>query len=99
MFLCGPLLTSLYHRHDGLTRSTSDLTYICMPGEESCSEKTPKLIRYDGYKNMHEPVSDIVPCLGPRGLLMNESDEDAVWAYSGTAQGNLFLVLPSHYTQ
>ena len=36
---------------------------------------------------MHEPASDIIPCIGPRGLLMNESDEDAVWAYSGTAQG------------
>ena len=82
-----PLLTTLHRRHDGLTRSTSDLTYICTPGEESCSEKTPKLGRYDGYKNMHEPASDIIPCIGPRGLLMNESDEDAVWAYSGTAQG------------
>jgi hypothetical protein len=45
---------------------------------------------------MHEPVSDIIPCIGPRGLLMNESDEDAVWAYSGTARGkHLTLPLPS----
>lgn len=79
--------------HDGLTRSTSDLSYTCTPGEESCSDKTPRLIRYDGYKNMHEPVSDIIPCIGPRGLLMNESDEDAVWAYTGTARGK-HLIYP-----
>jgi hypothetical protein len=48
---------------------------------------------------MHEPVSDIIPCVGPRGLLMNESDEDAVWAYTGTAHGKHLIylyLLPKH---
>ncbi len=43
--------------------------------------------RYDGYRSFEEPVSDIVPCIGPRGLFLNESDEDAVWAYEGKAKG------------
>ena len=46
-------------------------------------------MRYDGYKHLQEPPSEIVPCVGPRGLLMNESDEDAVWAYPGIAQGTI----------
>lgn len=45
------------------------------------------MTRYDGYKSFEESVSDIVPCIGPRGLFMNESDEDAVWAYEGIAKG------------
>lgn len=69
-----------------------------MPGEEGCSEKTPRLVKYDGYKNMQEPVSDIVPCIGPRGLLMNESDEDAIWAYSGKAQGKDDFLPPCRAT-
>ena len=43
---------------------------------------------------MQEPVSDIVHCIGPRGLLMNESDDDAIWAYSGKAQGR-YTAIPS----
>jgi hypothetical protein len=76
-------------RHDGLTRGTIDLTATCHPGQQSCDKKTPHMTRYDGYRNFEEPVSDIVPCIGPRGLLMNESDEDAVWAYQGAAKGDI----------
>lgn len=45
------------------------------------------MLRYDGYKSFEEPKSDLVPCIGPRGLLMNESEKDTVWAYKGQAKG------------
>lgn len=49
------------------------------------------MIRYDGYRSFEEPVSEIVPCIGPRGLPLNESGEDAVWAYEGKAKGELHI--------
>lgn len=45
--------------------------------------------RFNDYKNFEEPVSDIVPCFGPRSLLLNESDEDVVWAYQAAAKGEI----------
>lgn len=48
------------------------------------------MIRYDGYRNFEEPASVVTPCVGPRDLPLNESDEDAVWAYAGVAKGNTF---------
>lgn len=47
------------------------------------------MVRYDGYKHLQEPESQIFSCIGPRGIAMNESDEDAIWAYPGTAIGEL----------
>ena len=70
-----------------MTRPISDLGRICQPGDGGCTEQRPQLIKYDGYRSLQEPVSEIVPCIGPRGALMNESDEDAIWAYSGVARG------------
>ena len=72
--------------HAGLTRGTTDLA-VCAPGEENCNRKTPQLVRYDGYKHLQEPLDEIIQCIGPRGLPMNESDEDAIWAYPGKARG------------
>ena len=48
------------------------------------------MIRYDGYKHFQEPESEINSCIGPRGLSMKESDEDAIWAYPGVAIGKSF---------
>ena len=53
------------------------------------------MTRYDGYKSFEEPFSEITPCVGPRGLLMNESDEDAVWAYQGIAKGEASRLEPA----
>lgn len=47
------------------------------------------MLRYDGYKNLLEPVSHIVSCVGPRGVPLNESHEDAIWAYPGKANGEI----------
>ena len=58
-----------------------------MDGRADCKQNSPSLVRYDGYKHMQEDPREIVPCIGPRGLLMNESREDAIWAYPGRAQG------------
>jgi hypothetical protein len=74
-------------RHDGLTRGTLDLKPGCQPGQDNCDKNTPYMSRYAGYRSFEEPVSDIVPCVGPRGLHLNESDEDAVWAYEAVAKG------------
>lgn len=75
-------------RHDGLTRGTSHLR-SCATGEIDCKSNAPHLIRYDGYRSLQEPVDQIVPCMGPRGLPLNESQEDAIWAYPGHADGKL----------
>lgn len=72
--------------HDGLTRGTSNFN-MCREGEENCNPRPPKLIRYDGYKHLQEDPMDIVQCTGPRGLPLNESDEDAIWAYPAIPQG------------
>lgn len=50
---------------------------------------TPQMRRYDGYRSFEEHVSDIIPCIGARGLRMNESEEDAVWAYESIARGDI----------
>lgn len=47
------------------------------------------MLRYDGYKNLLEPVSHLVSCVGPRGVPINESHEDAIWAYPGKANGEI----------
>ena len=73
-------------RHDGLTRGTSHLR-VCETGEVDCKNKSPHLIRYDGYRSFAEPVEHIVSCIGPRGVPLNESHEDAIWAYPGQANG------------
>ena len=72
--------------HDGLTRGISHFN-TCRQDEENCNAKPPKLIRYDGYKHLQEDPADIVQCIGPRGVPINESDEDAVWAYPAIAAG------------
>lgn len=77
-------------RHDGLTRGTVHLK-SCTPEEENCRHTSPQLLRYDGYKHFRESAFDVVPCVGPRGLWMNESDDDAVWAYRGKAVGKAHL--------
>ncbi|KIV83704.1 hypothetical protein PV11_05706 [Exophiala sideris] len=81
--------------HAGLTRGTSHLR-SCETGELDCKNKSPHFIRYDGYKNFIEPVSNIVHCVGPRGLPINESEDDAVWAYPGKASGAVDPVLGSY---
>ena len=76
------------YRHDGLTRGTYHLE-PCMSGQMDCKLETPSMERYDGYRNFQEPVERIVSCIGPRGVKLNESDEDAIWAYPGKAVGKL----------
>jgi hypothetical protein len=49
--------------------------------------REPQLIRYDGYKHLQDPEKDIISCIGPRGVPLNQSDDDAIWAYNGTARG------------
>lgn len=73
-------------RHDGLTRGTSHFSK-CRVDEENCSGKPPQLIRYDGYKHLQEDPREIIQCIGPRGVAINESEEDAVWAYPAIANG------------
>lgn len=75
--------------HDGLTRGISHFN-TCRQDEENCNAKPPKLVRYDGYKHLQEDPADIVQCIGPRGIPINESDEDAVWAYPAIAAGTSF---------
>jgi len=62
---------------------------VCQPGQENCDKKTPHMTRYDGYRSFEEPVSEIVSCIGPRGLPLNESAEDAVWAYRAIPKGDV----------
>ena len=45
------------------------------------------MVRYEGYQNLVEQAAHIVPCVGPRGVPINESHEDAIWAYPGKANG------------
>ena len=78
---------ALRARHDGLVRGTLDLQSSCQPGQVNCDNSAPHMSRYDGYRSFEEPVSDVSPCIGPRGLLVNESHEDAVWAYEALAKG------------
>jgi hypothetical protein len=78
-------------RHYGLTRGLSDLK-ACSPEEPNCDDLTPQLVRYSGYKHLQEDEHDIISCIGPRGLPMNESDDDAIWAYNGKAHGEFFAV-------
>lgn len=59
----------------------------CKQDDTNCVPKPPSLVRYDGYKHLQEDPADIIQCLGPRGLPINESDEDAIWAYPGKATG------------
>lgn len=80
------LFTDTGNSHDGLTRGTTHFE-TCRKGDLECKPKPPQLIRYDGYKHLQEPASEIVPCIGPRGILINESDEDAIWAYPYKATG------------
>lgn len=80
------LLTLHLRRHDGLTRGTSHLQ-TCQTGEVDCKNKHPRQIRYDGLRHSQEDPSHILSCLGPRGLPLNESDGDAIWAYPGSAVG------------
>lgn len=79
---------TVHHRHDGLTRGTSHLK-ICASGHKDCKNSAPQLVRYDGYKHLQEPQAQIVSCIGPRGIAINESDDDAIWAYPGKAIGML----------
>ncbi|KAG9790945.1 hypothetical protein ABEF93_006908 [Exophiala dermatitidis] len=81
--------------HDGLTRGTSHLR-SCATGEIDCKNNAPQMIRYDGYHSLQEPIEQIVPCIGPRGLPLNESQEDAIWAYPGRADGAVDPVLGSY---
>ena len=73
-------------RHDGLTRGTSHLRE-CETGEIDCSKTSPHLVRYDGYHSFREPIDHVVSCIGPRGMPLNESQDDAIWAYPGQANG------------
>lgn len=73
-------------RHDGLIRGSTDLQ-VCASGLAECRNSAPQLVRYDGYKALQEPDSQIIPCLSPRGIFLNESNEDAIWAYLGKAEG------------
>jgi len=52
-----------------------------------CKNEIPHLIRYDGYRSLQEPASQIISCIGPRGVPLNESEEDVIWAYPGKADG------------
>lgn len=69
-----------------MTRGTTHFN-TCRQDEENCNSKPPKLVRYDGYKHLQEDPLDIVQCIGPRGIALNESDEDAIWAYPAIASG------------
>src|SRR5882757_11404764 len=71
-----------FSSHDGLTRGISHLR-SCETGQVDCKNKNPHFIHYDGYKSFSEPVSQIVSCIGPRRVQLNESQEDAIWAYPG----------------
>ena len=71
-----------------LTRGTQDLLSICPPDQPNCKQEIPEMVRYTGLKNYKDPVDDIVPCIGPRGLPMNESDDDAIWAYNVLPKGS-----------
>lgn len=82
----------LFHRHNGLTRGLHDLKPECLPGEANCELKEPQLVKYDPYKGYADSVADIVPCTGPRGVPINESDEDSLWAYPGLPRGQLFTL-------
>ncbi|KAL6245796.1 hypothetical protein RBB50_006949 [Rhinocladiella similis] len=84
-----------FETHDGLTRGTSHL-HLCETGEIDCKSKAPHMLRYDGYKNLLEPVSHLVSCVGPRGVPINESHEDAIWAYPGKANGAVEPTLGSY---
>ncbi|KAJ9611598.1 hypothetical protein H2200_004782 [Cladophialophora chaetospira] len=81
--------------HDGLTRGTSHLR-ACETGEVDCKNKSPHLVRYDGYRSFQEPLDHLVSCIGPRGVPLNESDEDAIWAYPGHANGAVEPVIGSY---
>ena len=70
-----------------LTRGTQDLIRSCPPEQVNCPQSVPQMVRYTGLKNYKDRVEDIVPCVGPRGLAMNESDDDALWAYNVLPQG------------
>ena len=65
----------------------------CRQDEENCNAKPPKLVRYDGYKHLAEDPADIIQCIGPRGVALNESDEDAVWAYPAIAAGTCVVYI------
>ena len=82
-----PSADILFCRHDGLARGSFDLKLDCQLNHERCDKNTPRMTRYDGYRNLEEPVSAIISCVGPRDLPLNESDEDAIWAYKGVAKG------------
>ena len=75
-------------RHQGLVRGTSHLQ-VCASGHTDCKDSAPQLVRYDGYKHLQEPESQIISCSGPRGVPINESDEDAIWAYPGVPDGKI----------
>lgn len=81
---------TIFSSHDGLTRGISHLR-SCETGEIDCKNKNPHLLHYDGYKSFSEPVSQIVSCIGPRGIQLNESHDDAIWAYPGHANGKIDL--------
>lgn len=70
-----------------LTRGTQDLLQPCPPEQVNCPQSVPEMVRYTGLKNYKDRVEDIVPCTGPRGLAMNESDDDALWAYNVLPRG------------
>lgn len=80
------LLIIFARSHDGLTRGISHLQ-VCTTGEVDCVSEEPQLVRYHGYKHFQEPPAAIVSCIGARGLPLNESDDDAIWAYPGKAIG------------
>ncbi|KAK5252750.1 hypothetical protein LTS03_007684 [Exophiala xenobiotica] len=84
-----------YETHDGLTRGTSHL-HLCESGEIDCKSKEPHMVRYEGYQNLVEQAAHIVPCVGPRGVPINESHEDAIWAYPGKANGAVDPILGSY---
>lgn len=77
-----------FKTHDGLTRGTTHFS-TCRVDDENCNQKPPHLIRYDGYKHLQEDPADIIQCIGPRGLPINESDEDAIWAYPAIPSGEI----------
>lgn len=85
-YFCRSVLITHYHRHDGLTRGISHLQ-TCQNGEVDCKNKHPRQIRYNGLRHSQEDPSHILSCLGPRGLPLNESEGDAVWAHPGRAVG------------
>ena len=70
-----------------LTRGTQDLLQDCPTEQPNCQKKVPEMVRYTALQNYKDRVEDIVPCTGPRGLPMNESDDDAIWAYNVLPKG------------